>query len=293
MRWIAAALTFSFAASAAWVPNQLHPRRFAACLKAAAPGASLKSVRPYEKQHKLTDNDLLLMHLAFYPGVEIPGLGWVMHSKARLWWSGWWEKQEHALALGFQAHANQRRTLFPSGFFAAAVKTCGQGNYFCAALISHNVLRTLGRHPHGIHTAILSGQKTDNNPKWFQKDRAKWLAGLDSQKESLIPLRLDGGGDRWGEWYHFFGIFTYALHEAALGRSPSSIDFVVRMNEILNPLLAGGQEEPEKAQLDRDAVEVAQWFLTDAQPPKVDCADAQTYTAGTWSDAPEAFPLVD
>lgn len=290
MRLLIIALICGPALADSWVPNQLHPRRFAACLRETAPDASLTSVRTFASAHRFSDKDALLFHLAFYPGVEIPGLG-LVHTSARTWWGKWWEKEEHAVALTLRTLARQNRTLYPATLFAHALSACGRKNYFCAALVSHNALRSLGRHTRAVHTAFLSGRKTDHSPQWFQQSRADWLAALPVMQKAFIPLRPDGKGDRWGEWYHFYGILTYALHEAALGKSPSSIDFVVRMNELLNPLLAGGQEEPEKAQLDRDSIEVAQWFLTDKNPPAVQCENAQTYTAGAWESEPEPFPL--
>lgn len=277
----------------AFVPYQLHPRRFAACLKETIPSADVASTRAIGKSHGFGNLDLLLIHLAVYPGVQIPAVSLLLQSKAKLWWTDWYNLRERTLAesiVDFGAHS---RTLFPRDLFADALKSCGKGDFFCASLIAHNVLRTLGRYPQGIYRNPLTGKSTDYNPAWFKAERDKWIASNPATQTSLIPLRPDGSGDRWGEWYHFYGILTYALHEVALGKRPASVEFVVRMNEVLNPLLAGGKEEPEKARLDRDSIEVAQWFLTDTHPPKVDCSKAATYVAGAWSDEPEPFPLED
>jgi hypothetical protein len=277
----------------AFVPYQLHPRRFAACLKQAIPSADVATTMAIGKATGFNNFDLLLVHLAVYPGVQIPGISSVLQPKAKLWWTDWYNRRERTLADAVIDYGAHSKTLVPRDLFNDALKSCGKGDFFCASLIAHNVLRTLGRHPQGIHRSLFTSKTTDYNPAWFQAERDKWVDAGPSTQKSFIALRADGGGDRWGEWYHFYGILTYALHEVGMGKRPASVEFVVRMNELLNPLLAGGKEEPEKARLDRDSIEVAQWFLTDKAPPKVDCTKAATYVAGTWSDDPEPFPLED
>ena len=95
----------------------------------------------------------------------------------------------------------------------------------------------------------------------------------------MISLRRDEGGDRWGEWYHFFGIFAYAMHERVAHGKTDGADFVARMNKLLNPLLVGEPEEPAKAQLDRDSIEVARAYLKGVTDDGASCADRSRYVA--------------
>jgi hypothetical protein len=132
---------------------------------------------------------------------------------------------------------------------------------FCAALISHNVLRTLGRHAQATYQDPRTGETHDLNPAWFRSDQPLWEAQLPALQSLLVNIRPDRGGDGWGEWYHFFGILAYTVHELSLNQGLSHVDLVVKLNELLNPLLAGGPESPEKSRLDRDSVLVDWSFL--------------------------------
>ena len=138
---------------------------------------------------------------------------------------------------------------------------CDSNDVFCAALNLHNVYRTFGRHDQAIETDRSTGAVSDYNFSWYKDHSAVWAQRLPSIQAAMISLRTDEGGDRWGEWYHFFGILAYATRELSLGFNEGLLDFVVRMNEVLNPLIAGEPENPLKARFDRDSAQVAWTYL--------------------------------
>ncbi len=239
-------------ASAAVKPAapQLNAGGFAQCLAQANPEFDLDGL---QSRYRFHDADLLLPYLAVYSAVRLPGLVGLAQRLAQRRWSTAWNSRENALALTLLQDGVQT----PETLFKDAARICGGGDIFCAALISHNVLRTLGRHAQAV-TA-----KHDYNPTWFKSDQSFWLAQIPLIQKALISLRHDGGGDRWGEWYHFFGILAFATHEMAHTGNMGTTPFVVRMNAILNPLLTrGGVESAEKARLDIDAASVAWLYLT-------------------------------
>jgi len=127
----------------------------------------------------------------------------------------------------------------------------------------------LGRHEQAIAHDPLTGETTDYNPDWFKNDASKWLKVLPAIQDAMISLRTDQGGDRFGEWYHFFGILAFGTRDLALGKDESSLDFTVRMNQVLNPLIAGETENPLKARFDRDSAEVVWDYLQGQEFPQV------------------------
>ena len=70
-------------------------------------------------------------------------------------------------------------------------------------------------------------------------------------------MRKDGA-EKFGEWYHFFGILAFSVRELAVNGSVDAVESAVRWNRRLNPILAGDFEEPEKARLDEDSVKVSE-----------------------------------
>ena len=239
-------------------PPQLNLAGFAYCLSKEAPQVDLLLEREI---YGFSSVDLFLLYLSVYPGRRIPGLGLLLQDPAHLRWARAFEPQEAKLAQELRDLIGApEASLTPNRFFRMALDACG-GRIFCASLTSHNVLRTLGRHAQAIYRDPRTGALRDINPEWFNQDREVWLIQIPFLQRLLMPLRADGSGDRWGEWYHFHGILGFVFHEMALRTEMRNVEVIVRLNEVLNPLLAGGIEEPEKARMDLDSIRVAWYFI--------------------------------
>ena len=263
-----------------WLPAQLNESGFAYCLKASVPAIALTDLAD---AYHLESNDRLLPYLSFYPGREYPGASAKSQRIAFQRWSVAYDREGEALARRL-IEMSATGPLRPAEVFKESLTLCASRRepVYCAALVTHNALRTLGRHGSSEITDPRTGRINDYNPQWFQRYRSEWLAALPVVQHSLIPLRLDQGGDRWGEWYHFFGIFTYSLHEMALAGNLRRVEMVVKLNTLLSPLLVGEPEDPVKAQLDRDAIKVARHFFAGGPLPLPlpDCRGSSAYVAG-------------
>ena len=261
------ALTLTPAANAG---SELNINGFATCLRATIP--QIDNDGTYNR-YQFGFFDLVLPYLSVYPSRRVPGVIGAVQDSARENWSGKWEPRELKLAKAFAT----QNIVTPGAAYQAAAGLCHAGDVFCPALLLHNVLRTFGRHDEAIAT-MDNDRKVDLNPKWFQRDRANWVALIPMIQAKMLSLRIDGGGDRWGEWYHLFGILAYSARGAATGQDVTSVDFVVALNELLNPLLADGAEEPHKAQIDRDTVEVSSQLLDNGRSlAPVDCSVREAY----------------
>ena len=245
-------------ASAA-TPPQLHPESFAACLREAAASPDLSEIR---SRHRFGALDQLLTYLAVYPDVRPPAPFDGPQERARRRWAVAFEALEKELAWAILGLARTS----PSEVLSIATERCG--DVFCGALVAHNVLRTLGRHQRGGRF----------NPSWFESDRDFWLAQIEPIRAKLFSLRADGGGDGYGEWYHFFGLLSYGVRDASLNGGFMRSEVVARLNELLNPVLAGGREDPAKARLDRDSVDVAREYLGQGAVRAVaPCSEREAY----------------
>ena len=169
-----------------------------------------------------------------------------------------------------EREGSREGVLAPGTLYAGALDACRKfgpradvlrEDPLCAAVISHNALRTLGRHRRAVGIDPRLQRTVDLNPTWFKFKRRFWLERIPAIREALMPLRLSGEGDRFGEWYHFFGILAFGLRDQAVNHNLSQTWLAVRMNQVLNPVLAGGFEEPEKARLDRDSAGVVASLL--------------------------------
>lgn len=100
------------------------------------------------------------------------------------------------------------------------------------------------------------------NAPWFENNKTKWVnEWIPLISKQMIPLERQGYvlSERWGAYYHVFGLFAFGLHEMALFGKEIGTDldkFVVLMNQILNPFLAGGKENPVKHEIDKQAVDI-------------------------------------
>jgi hypothetical protein len=253
---------------AASEPVQLDITSFAGCLAQEQPSVDLG----WEvTQNHLGGFDLLLPYLALYAGTRIP----VVSGEALRRWSGDLEHEEESLARSLSALATD--DLAPGRIYREALAACGSGDAFCAALISHNVLRTLGRPETAIETNPITHVQKDFNPAWYKANPEGWLARAAKIQNVLFSLRRDGSGDRWGDNYHFFGLFTFVVHEMALFHEVSTARLVARMDQVLNPILVGELEEPLKAEIDRESVEVAADYLKGMGTSGSDCRSQEGY----------------
>jgi hypothetical protein len=239
-------------------PAQLNVAGFANCLADQETGFDFDSLRD---RYNFNMFDLLLPYLAIYPGTHLGPLT-PMQRESEAHWQTPWDGQDAQLA---QAIAAALPTT-PAEAFQLAIKGCDSKDVFCAALSLQNVYKTFGRHDQAISQDPKTGEKTDYNPDWYKNQSAQWLAQLPTIQAAMISLRTDGQGDRWGEWYHFFGILAYAARDMSLGKDETSLDFIVRMNKLLNPWIAGEPENPLKARFDRDSAEVSWAYLTGQIP---------------------------
>ena len=75
--------------------------------------------------------------------------------------------------------------------------------------------------------------------------------------------------ERWGCWYHSFGLMAFGVHEMSLNPNIGHYEtkFAVLMEVLLNTAIAGAPENKVKAQVDRDTVEVIFDLLTNNFAP--------------------------
>ena len=252
-------ISVGFGTLASAAPIQLNIEGFSQCLSAVYPAGPVSALREFAERYEFRPGDGLLIYLAIYPGKYIPFFSESLQKPGLKRWSGNWETKEEALAERLRSLAEQG-PVFPQDLFQSAVSEC-RGDLFCSALTAQNVLRTMGRHSQAIYHDWRGGKEEDRNPAWFRGKQGQWLQNLPRIQGALISLLSNGKGDRWGEWYHFFGLLTFGIHEAAVGKNPAAFDFAASLNRVLNPLFVGEKEEPGKAQLDMDSAAVVRDYL--------------------------------
>ena len=274
-------------------PPQLNITSFANCLRARLPAINNDEPLDLATIHdswNLTATDGLLVYVSLYAGKRLPVLNATVQEPAYKRWALRFERQGAALARALRARTDTADTpvlITPADVFADGLAACGGGGgggggsggdgedpsaaAFCALVAGHNVLRALGR-----PDTYTDRNGKDYLPAWYKSDVDGWAAAARAIRARLFPLRRDGPernkttnatvpGQPWGSWYHLFGLALYTVHEAAVlpGGLPSGAAWaalVARLNQILNPLFAGGTEDPAKAAIDRDAVRVAAAF---------------------------------
>ena len=248
---------------------QLNTSAFAGCL--ARRGAQIDQIPIWpdltaiRREHGLSHRDGLLLYLALYANRRTSCLNATEMDAFERWAMPFWPNG--AIVANWMRDSVRNKTqtsrlLTPGEMFGKASEACerGQGlsrnaSSLCAALTMHNVLRTLGR-----TTTYIGSDGADYLPPWFKADALGWLEVAAQLPARMISLRRDGNGDGWGEWYHAAGVLTFGLHEFALEgpRLAAAVTYIVAtLNAVLNPVLAGGNEDPNKARLDRDSAEVA------------------------------------
>lgn len=272
--------------STASATAQLNPQGFAACLaREAFYQGSRLSLRELKARENLGPLDLFLPYLAIYPGKQLPLWPQSLQRRAQERWSYSWDIPSRQLAERMLEDSRSASAPWtPADWFRAGLSAC-QADVFCAVLVTHNVLRTLGRHEQGWTTepGPAGPVARDYNAPWFSLRRAFWIGEIPALQSQLMPLRPDSGGDRWGEWYHFFGVLSFVLHESSARGSLLGVREIVKLNDRFNEWLVGSPEGAEKARLDLDAIEASRLFvsaLTDPAPiPAYDCSLPSTYVA--------------
>ena len=260
-------LMCAFAATASTplpkVPQQLNSSGFAACL-ASQTGGNLPNLAATKATWNLTGSDGLLVYLSLYAGKRLPLLNSTVQQPAYERWGVRFETEGEKVAgwLNKTVKSANSSLLTPAQLFRQAVVACGgseETSQMCAFIVMHNVLRTLGR-----NNTFIDKSGTNFLPKWWKRDAAAWIKAKAAIQSHLISLRRDGGGDRWGAWYHNAGLLAYGLHEAAiLGRDAGTAvaRAVAILNRVLNPIFAGGKEDPVKARIDLDSAQTVQLYL--------------------------------
>ena len=228
---------------------------FASCLKQVAGDQDPHQIK---KTNSLKASESLnfLVYLAFYPGQAIPGFEKTQAKGLVRWQEGTDEKEarvaESWVQFLHELPANQKAV--PAQLFSIALNACGNSDGFCAGLISHNVLRAFGRY----QESLRRGQ--DFNPAWFKAQSQRWIQERALMAKKLVSLRKDSQGDLFGEWYHFFGVFSYTVFKKSVGNM-IGIRTAVAMNRVANLFFTGKKEDSEKSQLDQDSIDVAKKFL--------------------------------
>jgi hypothetical protein len=252
-------LVFVLASSTNAVPTvQLNTTTFAACLALGKPAFDLVAI---DKNDHLSLTDMFFLYLSVYAGKRYPLLNSTQQLAFERFSVAYWP-MEGKLADQFARRCLSQKIVTPGQVFGDSFALC-KGDYFCAALICHNMLRTIGR----WRTAIDSNG-VDYNPTYFRGNKTFFTTNLVKFQRAMIQLnRLDGivDLDRFGYWYHFFGLQSFAVHYAATtgpNFALSFTKFAAFMGKVLNTWLAGGAEEPVKVQVDKDSCQVAFNWIT-------------------------------
>eukprot|EP01006_Ploeotia_vitrea_P039431 TRINITY_DN66349_c5_g8_i1.p2 TRINITY_DN66349_c5_g8~~TRINITY_DN66349_c5_g8_i1.p2 ORF type:complete len:302 (+),score=153.73 TRINITY_DN66349_c5_g8_i1:1-906(+) len=289
---LAVAAMAAVAAAAKPEPPQLNVTSFAACLQDGRP---VFDVQDEVKAFGLSKNDLLIVYLSVYAGERLPIVNTTLQQPAfEKWGVAFWERESVFVeTLKRQAHNDSVKAITPGMTFQWALDACGydngpQGHPFCASLLQHNVYRTLGRYMKNIDK-----HGVNYNPTWFRSNRSDWInVQIPAIHAKLVSLRRDNNTEKWGEWYHTFGLATYGVDVmGVMGMSggESWEKFVVFMDTLLNPILAGGAEDPVKAEIDKQTVALAYNFLQLQQQKPVPkptaglCETRQGYVLQPWS----------
>lgn len=239
--------------------TQLNTTAFAFCLALGKPKIDIAAI---DKTDQLSLTDMFFLYLSVYAGKRYPILNGTQQTAFERFSVAYWSL-EGKLAYMFANRCLSQRTLVtPGQVFSDAFSLCS-GDHFVAALLCHNMLRTIGR----WRTAVDSN-RIDYNPTYFKQNKTFFTSNLVTFQRSMLQLnRLDGivDLDRFGYWYHFFGLQSFAIHYAATTGPSFSLSFTkfaAFMGKILNTWLAGGVEEAVKVQVDKDSCEVAFNFIT-------------------------------
>lgn len=235
------------------VPPQLNETTFERCIRYNCHGCG--GIAGLLGRYNLTLDDGLLLYLSVYPGVRIPFMNRAQTIGFNRWCKAFWPLEQALAAKLVEVATNGTGAITPATIVAGAL-SAGCRDFFCVGLVSHNVIRTLGRWPE----AIEKGGGHNWNPPWFTSQQTTWTTKwIPAINASFVPLEQPQYlVEQFGAYYHFFGLFVFGVHELSV--VPSVAEdfelFVVLMDKLLNPILAGGPESPVKYEIDKQSVQI-------------------------------------
>lgn len=288
----AAAALAAASASPAPTPPQLNTTSFARCLQGGHPRFSLaESVG----EDGLNSTDALLVWLAVYAGERFPILNSTLQEPAYRRWGPPFDSAALNMAQQLVKLAGESpvSSVTPAQTFSAALDACSaelsrENDVFCAALVSHNVFRLLGR-----YKTYVDKNGVDYAPAWFRQDQAAWTGKRAPLiHDSLMLIRRDNVTEKWGSWYHLHGLVAYGLQSVAVfgARGGESWEgLVVFLDTALNKLLTGANEDPVKAEEDKESVRIVAalaGMMNSSVPlpptPPGQCATKAGYVLAPW-----------
>lgn len=232
----------------------LNVDSFACCLARAVPAQDYAGIR-HAMDLSVASTAELLFYLAFYSGQRFPVLNTTLQQPAFERWDVPYWGMEASVASeldGLASAAN--RSVVPADLWRLSVRACAaerpdQGA-FCAAIVSHNVLRTLGRYPGDVDS-----HGVDYAPTWFRRRQEYWVKRAPAIAASFAPLRRTGGSDEFGPWYHTFGLLVWAFNEVVRDGTAMgclATELMAPLNDLYTQI-TGHPEDAEKARVDIDA----------------------------------------
>lgn len=264
----------------------LRVRDWASCLKLEMGGLSLaQESRAIQARYRFNSQDLLLPYLALYSGVRFPGgLPRDWQTQAQIWWADAWSVSEARLAYDLVALAQSSgpNSISINQLLSLTYKSCKTGDLFCSSLLLHNVLRTIGRYTTARELNPVNGNYYDHNPEWFKENKVFWQQNRALIDRALFPISQNLSGERFGGWYHLFGILAYGTRLLALSEGDrdalTPLKTILTINRYGNPLFTWGGtlQDNEGAERDQDVVHVL-----DALVQGVAIGDRQT--CSQWS----------
>lgn len=216
--------------------QQLNITGFAYCLQGSRAGIDKKQLAD-QLNLSTMQGVKLLTYLGMYPGIRKMFLNSTIQQPSFEMWSIPFWKAERHVANQLLDWSKRSTSIYPGELWTAALDACKNHHTsqdpLCASIVLHNVLRALGR-----YSRYVDSKNTNYLPDWFQENDANWKGSWGKAIQSkMIPLRADLGGDKWGEWYHAFGIFSFGAHSILLYGDSIGNNFQlfsVKMNKMVS-----------------------------------------------------------
>ena len=164
------------------VPQMLNESNFAFCLAMHKPKPDLAAIKKANNFSAVASFDLLL-YLGVYAGKRYALLN-ATQQKAYVRFSERYWPLEAQLAFEFsnRSLAAPNASVTPGAVYGDAYKLC-KGDDFCAALICHNMFRTLGR-----WRTAFDKRGTNYNPPYFKQNKAFFVQNHIKYQAAMITL---------------------------------------------------------------------------------------------------------